>query len=554
MEQNTSTGLQIAPSGTLAFLKRQKTLGFIIFLNACFMIAYIINYQYLTEGSIKSRDLVDNNSGSPQIILPAFCRGIQTSNKYSMTSTAFSRASSEVVQGTSNIVVNIETFNKKNVKKSRGGDIIFVWANQPSGDGRVPGKVIDHGNGSYTGMIRVFWKGRTKIYVRLVSTAENTCLRYKALKKYGNIVYTLRQPYGLRAIFVDKNVTELTPCNTNNFIYGSSQLCNFTTLNGGMSWFCGHPTRHTFRCTDLNFFSLGPFNSSAESPKDKIQDPGHGMFKEPMTVNVRSKSPRNTTESCREQTPSMSWTEPSPTGYYLKRHWEPANCHTALMHTVKSYRSCLRNKTLIMLGDSTVRQYVNFFLKDILDFDSTIGKGLTFGPNFETYHGRNTFTNHGITIIYRKQAMPLHFSGDKIPINNILSFPQILDSITADNISDSSIIVLLNYHTHFTAFPPEKYRERVRHLVESLKRFFITKPSAKVFFKGPSACIANAKWWDPQISLLYKKILKEEFVDVMDKVTYLNIWEIGVAHNVQDVHPHGDALKSQIHQFMSFIC
>lgn len=534
---------------------RKKTLALVLVINACFVFAYIRFQEHFPEG-IKSEEKIGiSQLVTPEMRLKALCESIKTPNTQEMTSTVLSKAHA-TESGSGRIVMHIETFSLKNISKQNGNDIIFVFAKQIKGDGRVSGYVIDHKNGSYTGMIQVFWTGRTHVYIKLGSTIENTCLRIKALQKYGNIVYTLKEPYGLRAGFVMNGTTELTPCNTNDFIYGSFSVCNFTTLNGGMSWFCGSPTKDSLTCAELRFFSLGPFNRTVDivSSNYKIQRLGHGLFKKKLTTSVKSVSARNTSITCSEMNPTETWNSPSPTGYYLKKRWVLTSCRTSLKHTIASYRSCLRNKVLIMLGDSTVRQYVQFFLKSVLNLETKIGRGLTFGPNFTAYHGHNTFVNYGITVIYRKQAMPLHFSGHNIPISNILSFSQILDSFATNNMPGSSIILLLNYHTHFSAFPPERYRGRLEQLAKAIKRFLEKKPLAKVFFKGPSVCISNSKWWDTRISLLFEEILKEVFAEIMDRVVYLNVWDIAVAHNVQDVHPQGNALMSQLQQFMSFIC
>ena len=532
----------------------KATLGLLLVMKACFIFAYIMNHKIEIVHTSRNLMLKLNSSLPPVINIPEFCNGVETSKKYRMTSRKFSRATSEFDPKHGSIVVHIRAYNNRNIPKLNGGDMIFVWANQVFGDGIVPGNVIDHRNGSYTGFIRVFWTGRTDVYVKQVSVVENTCLRYKALNKYGDIVFTLSKPYGLRAVYFSNKTEVMTPCNTNNFIYGSTHTCDFTNLNGEMSWYCGLPDGGEFQCEDLRSFSLGSFESRASSGDDKIRYPGHGMFRTQLYVVATNRSTTNSAILCNERSPLESWMETSPSGYFIKGNWVPTNCKANLKHTVGNYRTCLQNKTLYFLGDSTVRQYVNFFIKNILKLGTKIESDSTFESNFKSYHGLNTFTNYGITIIYRKQAMPLHFSGHEIPINNIKSFPQIIDKISESGIPDTSLVLLLNYQTHFTSYPPEKYRERLQHLVISLHRLFISKPSAKVFFKGPAPCISNTKWWDPYISLVYKTIIEEEFYDIKDRVTYLNVWDISVAHNVENVHPYGTALLSQLQQFMSLLC
>jgi hypothetical protein len=144
--------------------------------------------------------------------------------------------------------------------------------------------------------------------------------------------------------------------------------------------------------------------------------------------------------------------------------------------------------------------------------------------------------------------MPFH--NPKFPAKGIFSVPQILNSIAEDSsITDESLIILLNYYGHFAAYSPVAFRKRLNSLVSSIKLLLTNKPRAKVFFKGPHLSIMNSHF-----SQLYQKIIKEEFSSIMDRVTYLDVWSITVAHNSELLHPEGNAFISQINQFMAYLC
>ncbi len=97
--------------------------------------------------------------------------------------------------------VTIQTYDGKNKRISVGGDVMLVWAEQVDGEGRSSGIVRDNMDGSYTGHVNIYWRGRTHINANIASSAVNTCLRYNALKRYDNVVYSLQVPWGINGIF-----------------------------------------------------------------------------------------------------------------------------------------------------------------------------------------------------------------------------------------------------------------------------------------------------------------------------------------------------------------
>lgn len=489
----------------------------------------------------------------PEGQLQSLCKNVDTVMTSKMTSLKYSKLEIIKNDNAGNIHVAIETYDLNNKPKTNGDDVIVVWASESTGKGYVSGSVIDHKNGSYTGILKVYWSGLTKVYAKLASTVENTCLRIKAMNKYGNAVFAMQRPWGIRGIFRTNLMQELTACGANPKIVGFKALCNFTALNGNMEWFCGKPKHKKLGCSDISSFATGNFDNRMVPEKEKIQKKGHGVFKEVMSLEIQQSNEKLSTESnisCKLRPSLLSWTESEPTGYWFKDKWNFIHCYSKIQHNDSFYAQCLKNKNLFIIGDSTVRQYSEYFVEHVLNLghvDLKDGLGTD-----RKYHNYKVFTNYGVNLTYLKHEMPFH--NPDFPVNNISSVSQIIESIAQKDFEDNSLILIVNYNSHFSAYPPASFRTRIKHLTVALESLLQKKPKAKIFLKGPHLFIDDSRWFDPRISLLFKEILKEEFAKLMNKVTYLDTWSITVAHNSQILHPRDKAFISQINQFMAYIC
>ena len=103
-------------------------------------------------------------------------------------------------------------------------------------------------------------------------------------------------------------------------------------------------------------------------------------------------------------------------------------------------------------------------------------------------------------------------------------------------------------------FPPERVRARLKRIVTSLDILFSEKPSVSVFLRGPHVYFKDNRFFELRVSLIQKDIIFEEFQHLFDKMTYLDVWSITTAFNNEDLHPQNNTMRSQIQQFMSYIC
>ena len=460
--------------------------------------------------------------------------------------------------------VRIVAVSWSNVPKKVGGDIFLLWAEQTTGDGRIMGHVIDNKDGTYTGKIKCFWPGITTIKVKLGSTLENFCRRKRAMTRYGNSAFAMKKPLGIEGTFQNGGTQETTRCGLHEGIKGYSRKCNLTKLNDGSPWFCGKPSSENLKCSDIYEYNIKEFRRSEILPhqdsSEIISRKGHGELNHTVVFNFNSITTEKPAEAeknviCGNQSQLNSWFTSG--GNYLNGFWNGQDRSTARssnfhqkVFDIKTYRKCLSNKTLVFLGDSTVRQYAAYFLSEVLLLPKMDLKNLKSKNG--TYHPAIDFTRFDIRVIYKKHELPCHYI--HVSARGITSVSGEIQGLSQSPISGKDLILLFNYNSHMQAFPPNHIRERLNRIAKSVESLLKAKPETTVLLKGPHVFFNDAKWFDLRVSLIVKDIILKEFQHLFDRISYLNVWSITVAFNNEHLHPMGTAFKSQIQQLMSYIC
>lgn len=450
------------------------------------------------------------------------------------------------------IEIGIYVYDAYKRRKKNGGDVILMWAENELSKGKAAGYVADHSNGSYYGRVQVHWAGRTKIFVKLVSAKENVCLRFRAMEKYGNSVFALKTPYGIHYRFMKHGIIEFTRCAPHSFIYGYEDVCNFTTLNYGYSWFCGRPLKKGLDCHSFNKFAMRSYDIQALVPnqsKDEIINiTGHCTFSQNIEVKINDSDAKTLKGMpplimCSERPKQDSWTEAWPSGYSQNGNWKFNNCSTNITLMNSDYTSCLRGKEIYFMGDSTLRQYLE-----------TLAHTMNLKVKEFDFHKTAVSEEHNIHISWRKHEMPFH-NNQFYDQHRVQSLAFQIDRLANDNSTDgASLIVVVHYGSHLQAFPPSVYRSRLRLLVSALRRLLDSKPKATILVKGAAPVIKDTHWFDVRISLIFNDVLFQEFSELQHHIVYLDVFSIYVANDNNYLHPQGPTMQQQVQQLVSYIC
>ncbi|XP_046546914.1 NXPE family member 4-like [Haliotis rubra] len=431
------------------------------------------------------------------------------------------------------IRVNIDTYDSHGNKKNCGGDFLRLWMEDKRLGASVAGHVIDHNNGSYTGVIRALWEGAASIRCFIERRKEEIAMFYDILEKNHALWVPKRE-------FVSNGFVESTECSIkpDNF----QSYCNFTDMNYGFPWFCARPNK--LKCEDWK-------NSWSENrgypPDDPYQRSIYYLSVKGNDDDLPTKIHitvvyKNTlkdlqlsrpTTPCNRLPPEMTWRMVSPVGLFFGGAFQPTLCLDNLSLTPKTYRRCLKNKRLWLHGDSTSQQF-----KRSLHY--TLGI-----PDVSTGHNPQLLTDKedNFSVSWYAHEFPFFHGAERFAPT--VNKPQhlLLDSLP-DNTED---IVVLYIYVHFNLVHPDVYREHIRVMVRSVGKLLSRAPKVTIAVRGPHAYYRSfaqelVSYW----GLIYSDILRKEFAPFADRVVYLDFWDLTVAVGPEHVHPDMIIVKSMI--------
>jgi len=208
---------------------------------------------------------------------------------------------------------------------------------------------------------------------------------------------------------------------------------------------------------------------------------------------------------------------------------------------------CLKSRNMFFIGDSTVRQYAEYFLHILLKIKINI-KAV---PSNE-YQFRRTFNNFGINITYLQPEMPFFSAG--LSPKGITSQMTEIERIADSDLVDSSIVLVTGYYAHYRMFPFPLYEDRVNRLARAIRVLIHKKPRARVFIKGPHFVREKNNLYDSRMDQVYRNILFHAFDGLKEQVFYLDAWILSATFDNENTHVYGKCFEAKIQQFMSYLC
>ena len=163
-------------------------------------------------------------------------------------------------------------------------------------------------------------------------------------------------------------------------------------------------------------------------------------------------------------------------GYWMKDVWKSSICKTTQWTSVSHVQICLRNKQLLLLGDSTVRQWAEY-IPVLLNATGARPRNAT--DNTEYHHFHREYQDINLTVSFRFHAYPITV----VRTPPLLHEVDIIDTITSDKCL--YIILVLSPWAHFSQWTRESYHERLALLRKSVERLRERCPGVPVVLKEP---------------------------------------------------------------------
>ncbi|RUS83838.1 hypothetical protein EGW08_008379 [Elysia chlorotica] len=481
------------------------------------------------------------------------------------TSRVIVLGASEVYSVGDSLHVRVDVYDGRGRPLQRGGDQVRLWAVDPAQQASLATEVTDLRNGSYLASVPLLWAGQVHIKASLTYNRE-------VLRAISFVKAAVRTTKFLAAGFFSDLGNAATLCATYPLVPGGYRdLCDLSDRNGGLPWYCGKPANPALSCNhwthvaDIQFVHPLPLTHAEnvwmqwlDVPKNLRVVNNFQLECEPSSVwrgipsikvkpvrpvaNVKSK-PQCTHRSFRD-----TWSDSSPRGFWLKQVWTPMAC-TMPGLVAPRVASCLRDTTVLLLGDSNLRLALAI-LKDLTSCELD-----TAGEVKPKWHRPMRCVNaHTKTEIrWRTHAHPFHTGQqDWSDRRDQKAAHEYIDEVP----KEGRFLIVVHLYLHFTTELLSVFRAHIRAVRASVQRLLARNRRARVVLRAPHAA---SQFWPTAYSTdsfawALTDTIKAEFAGLYDKVLFLQPWDMTVAAENVGSHPADYINRAIMNLMLSHLC
>ncbi|XP_073688783.1 NXPE family member 3-like [Garra rufa] len=437
------------------------------------------------------------------------------------------------------VTVHAKDFDNKS--KSYGGDFFqakLFWSKTKAS---VFGEVVDLLNGSYSVRFFLPWVGMAQVAVRLIHSSEAV----QVLKRH-------RDSDSDRVFFKGyyegqgPNKTRLSETVTCNVKWDKNGLesmgtgdccCDYNDPRTGETWRCQRPK--SLPCSALVYHSMGGYRNRLTNKEKMLMMQTNKVINGDRNIITFFQSHGNetidVTEKCR---PGLH--SPVPAGFYLNDLWTSFVCSTCHFIT-QTTTECLKNKHIYMMGDSTMRQWFEFFVKAV--------------PTLKQMNLHVPYQSGPLIAVDVENNIDLHWRAHGVPLRTLKKAVANLHYISNeidDQAGGPHTVLIFNLGPHFTTYPLDFYTHRVLRIRKAVLALLQRAPDTTVIIKTVNTGykdIFGSDWYSLQLD----RILRWAFQDV--GVYILDVWQMTACHyNKENIHPGPVIIKNEMDILLSFIC
>ncbi|XP_074553810.1 NXPE family member 3-like [Halichoeres trimaculatus] len=429
--------------------------------------------------------------------------------------------------------VLIKIYDHQGHAKKSGGDFLLARLHSKSLGAGVTGRVVDHLNGSYSAVFPLLWEGSTQVEVIFVHPSEAVTVLRRLNKDLPDRVL-------FEGNFHSRLLSERTTCNVCLRQTDQSQ-CNYTDPRTGEPWFCYKPQK--LGCDSRISHMKTGYKKAIKAEEEKLFQGGLNM-----KVNMKASGPDSVTvlPQRKEQQVEEDRRKLGLSGYYYKDVWRPLDgTRVQQFNNSSAISQCLKGKTLYMYGDSTMRQWFEYFTASLPDAKVVdLNSPSQAGP-FMIWDNSNKFL-----VTYRIHGLPLRIH--IIPTSKESYVANELDGLYGG----SNTVVVLSIWAHFSTFPIELYIRRLQNIRRAVVRLLDRAPGTLVVIRTANLqymtldnVMSNGDWFSVQVDQVLRAIFKGL------NVRWVDAWEMVQAHHLpHDLHPQPPIIKNMINVLLSYIC
>uniref|UniRef100_A0A8D0E774 NXPE C-terminal domain-containing protein n=1 Tax=Salvator merianae TaxID=96440 RepID=A0A8D0E774_SALMN len=418
------------------------------------------------------------------------------------------------------LMVLLDMFDHMGKRKAYGGDFFKVRIYSPSIQAGASGHIMDYRNGTYLVSFTLLWEGPIRVSLLLMHPSEGVSALWKARKKvYDKIAFTGKYLNGTSEVSVECGFVMNT----------SEELCKYLDERDEEAFYCLKPGNIPCEA----FVQL----MSKNSPISYLTALEMELLDRYLYLQMVC-----TTEMSIQKC-NFGLSSHHPTGFAWQNQWYPRFCSITIFRTLK-ITTCLERKLILFLGDSTLRQWLEYFMKYLKSLKLFDIHGFGRHQNLLAIDmARN------IQIHWKKHGHPFVTTSEYMTTDHSYAAREI-DTVAGDK--DTAIVVSLGQH--FRPFPIELFIRRMINIREAVQRLFLRSPETKVIIKSE-----NLRKTDIDLERFgdfhgYTQMLAVKDIFQGLNVGFIDAWDMSIAYDTSDVHPPYHVVGNQINLFLNYIC
>ncbi|XP_038610221.1 NXPE family member 4-like [Tachyglossus aculeatus] len=430
--------------------------------------------------------------------------------------------------------IHVEARDHWGHPKEYGGNFLRARISTPARKAGASGMVEDFHNGTYLVSFTLFWEGRVSVSLLLVHPSEGTSALWRARKRgYDKVIFT------------------------GSFLNGSSYVsteCGFA-LNSGVEQcqYLDRREQQVFYCVKPPHVPCGALTQmkSKNKPVSYLSPQEHSLL---VRANVNGAIEKRfgaiEVLQCNNQT-TAPWEKcrigqrsPFPSGFTRQDTWIPVSCLVSQFRTLDQINSCLTGKLIYLLGDSTIRQWMEYLGKHVPTLTPlSLHEFGKLQPLYALDLGRK------IQVHWQRHSYPLIGSAIySVKVNAYLD--QVIDGIAGE----ANTAVVFTLGQHFRPFPIDIFIRRAINVREAIQRLLLRSPDTKVILKTKNTreMLAEPESFGDFHGYMQYLAMMDVFQDV--PVGVIDAWDMTMAFGTNNVHPPEHVVGNQINMFLNYIC
>ena len=251
--------------------------------------------------------------------------------------------------------------------------------------------------------------------------------------------------------------------------------------------------------------------------------------------------------NCCDISYTTTWKRRSPLGYFLNNTWINSQCRGPQNDSYLV--QCLKDTTVLLIGDSTLRQFHAGIQQKspcvfVTDSWSASGKHRPVTCFNNTLNFTLTWAPHG-----------LPFSTKGTPRQYLKPINAYLNEIN----SGSRYIIVIHTYAHTLSYHSSVFRNIMKRVRQSVEALLKRHPTVKIVIKGPHSWAFEkadyqTMWMIDAYAKVYQDIIVEEFKALQDHVMFLDCLDMTIANENNHIHVSANTIEQLIDQMFYHVC